>query len=381
MTVTRTTTAERARARIRKTSGLQEMIALLVASLTVTVGLFLVYNAKTIEFDDVDRLLKEKRLLNLSEVASAEQLLPFLDSFSSEHDRRFAAQKIYAYVQGEGSSGRRELPNVGELAKIRVTQKEITSQPKLDIFKRRLDEVKKDQSPQADFTLTLLTGSQLAELKPSFVVRPPTVFRRAFLLYAVLFFAGFYVAHLAWRRFGFAYDGLMLVIIHALTGIGLILMVSMRDPLRDLLIFTDFSLGVLLGCAAMALFALPDYQRLERRRLTFIPLVASLILSTLLIVFGTGPGASDAKVNLLGFQPVEAVKVLIVFFLAGYFAENWELLRELKTKQAGLLRVPGRLNIPRLQYVLPVVISMAIVLGSSFYKRTSVLLLCCRASF
>jgi len=51
-----------------------------------------------------------------------------------------------------------------------------------------------------------------------------------------------------------------------------------------------------------------------------VPLLASFALSLLLILFGYGPGTSDAKVNLFGFQPVEIIRLLLVFFLAGYFA-------------------------------------------------------------
>jgi len=53
--------------------------------------------------------------------------------------------------------------------------------------------------------------------------------------------------------------------------------------------------------AAAALSGL-DYQRLLGR-LTFVPLLASFALSVALVLFGHGPGTSDAKVNLLGFQP------------------------------------------------------------------------------
>ena len=49
--------------------------------------------------------------------------------------------------------------------------------------------------------------------------------------------------------------------------------------------------------------------------------------------FGSGPGGNDAKVNLGPFQPVEAIKILLVFFLAGYFARNWERLRDLREKR------------------------------------------------
>jgi hypothetical protein len=52
-------------------------------------------------------------------------------------------------------------------------------------------------------------------------------------------------------------------------------------------------------------------------------------LSILLILFGTGPGTSDAKVNLLGVQPVEAIRLLVVLFLGRLprFQENKPLAR------------------------------------------------------
>ena len=53
----------------------------------------------------------------------------------------------------------------------------------------------------------------------------------------------------------------------------------------------------------------------------------------LLLRFGSGPGGNDAKVNLGPFQPVEAIKILLVFFLAGYFTRNWERLRDLREKR------------------------------------------------
>ncbi len=54
--------------------------------------------------------------------------------------------------------------------------------------------------------------------------------------------------------------------------------------------------------------------------------------SGLLLALGSGPTGSDARVNLGPFQPVELIKILLVFFLAGYFARKWEWLRELRTR-------------------------------------------------
>ena len=56
-------------------------------------------------------------------------------------------------------------------------------------------------------------------------------------------------------------------------------------------------------------------------------MLAALSLSILLILFGTGPGTSSARVNLGPLQPIEAIRLLLALFLAGYFARRWEVLR------------------------------------------------------
>ena len=110
-----------------------------------------------------------------------------------------------------------------------------------------------------------------------------------------------------------------------------------------------------------------DFQRSIVRRLSYVPLLGAVLLSLLLIAFGSGPGTSDAKVNLMGVQPVEAIRVLVVLFLAGYFANRWEFLRALKEPRIRGGRL--RLDIPRLDYLLPVVIGMALVLLFFFLQK------------
>jgi len=39
-------------------------------------------------------------------------------------------------------------------------------------------------------------------------------------------------------------------------------MVSLRDPLRDNLLFADFAQGVVIGCVLLAALSALDYQRL-----------------------------------------------------------------------------------------------------------------------
>jgi cell division protein FtsW (lipid II flippase) len=102
-------------------------------------------------------------------------------------------------------------------------------------------------------------------------------------------------------------------------------------------------------------------------------LLASFAASLALLTFGSGPGVSDAKVNLsLGpvtVQPVELIKVLLVLFLAGYFADRWEFLRALKEPAGRLPRFLRAFNLPRLQYAAPVLAGVALATVFFFLQK------------
>ena len=314
---------QRARTAARST----ELVGLVAGSLVIAAGLLLVYAAKTHNAADV-----EKNTLDLNQLTGPQQLVPYLGMIPpAEQDA--VANGIYNRVR-EGE----RLGNVGVIARLRQDGEQPASQ---GVRKRRL-----------------LSGAEFALLKPSLRVRNLGDFWRRFLLWSGLFFVAFYVVHLVWRMRAFAGDNLFLPVIHVLAGIGLILMVSLRDPLRDTLMFADFSQGVLWGCVALIAFSMPDYER-HMGRLSWVPLLASLLLAIALGIFGTGPGTSDAKVNLVFFQPVEVIRILLVFFLAGYFAQNWDALRQLRQERGRLEKWSQRFNIPRLDYVLPVIFGVA----------------------
>lgn len=319
----------------------RETICLLCASFAVGFGLYLVYQAKSQTFIEVEEALLRKQLVNLNEVGSPAELLPLMTVFEDEGDKQFAAQKIFEFLQ----SGARPVPNVGALAKVRVNERE-----------------------------TLLAS--VRPLKSSFIVRRPADFRHDLLRYILLFFGSFYVVHIVWCALNFRGDQLLIPVIHLLTGLGFGLMISLSDPLRDTANFINYSQGVAIGCGFMLAASFLDYQRLmlRARRYYWIPLVLSLILSGLLIIKGYGPGTSEAKVNLnvplIGaIQPVEIIKILIVCFLAWYFGKHWEFLRDLKERNLVPLKVRRFIKIPRLKDLIPVVISILLVLCFFYFQK------------
>lgn len=356
MAVTRSKTLEREairrgpRARSSWRTG--EGIWLLAAGALAAFGLWFAYQAKASDFAAVDAGLASKQLLNLNTLGAREDLLPVLSQlFTEPAEREFAARKIY-YASGG-------LSNVGAIARIRVTAAELRGQRSLRAWRDRLGT--RDSMP-------LLTADQFRLLKPLLIVRTPAQFRRDFRLWVILFFAAFLLVHIFWSLRAFTGDGSFLPAILLLTGLGLILMVALRDPVRDNLLFTDFAQGVVIGCLVLAVSALLDYERIAGR-LAFVPLLASFVLSALLILFGTGPGTSDAKVNLFGFQPVELIRILLIFFLAGYFGSRWDVLRHARETRASLSAVTRRFDIPPIEYLLPILACVALSLAFFFLQR------------
>src|SRR5581483_6206549 len=180
-----------------------------------------------------------------------------------------------------------------------------------------------------------------------------------------LYLAAFQAVFLIWRWSGLRGDFAIVPAIHLLTGMGLILAVSLRDPLRDTLEFSKFAWGVALGCLVLLAPSLRVFRYQRFSGWCYTPLFAALGLFALLMRFGSGPTGNDAHVNLGPFQPVEAIKVLLVFFLAGYFTRNWERLRDLREKKL----LPRWAGVPRLSHVLPVMFAVVLALGFFFLLK------------
>jgi len=299
------------------------LILLLAATALVGCGLWLVWQSKSHVFEDFAKGSAESRIADLSQFKSVQQILPFLTSVAGNEDREFIARRIFS-VRG------REFANAGAVANIRVTVKEIAAHPRLESFPKRLAEAEAREArrkhrwfgPAAKpVSVSLLTPEQIRSFKQAVVVRSPADYRKRFLLWSFLCIGVFYAIHVFWRLRGFAGDQTVLPVLHLLSGTGLILMISLRDPLRDTLMFQDFAEGLILGALLLAVLSTIDFER-EFRGLSYVWLGLSVLLATALAFFGSGPGESDAKVNLGFFQPVEVIRILLVLFLAGYFARN-----------------------------------------------------------
>ena len=94
--------------------GWREFAWLAAASLLVSIGLALVYSAKTHNFGDLASRLDRGELLDLNSVSKPEQLLPFLQIFPSETERQAAANKTFEFL-----TAHRPIRNVGALARLR----------------------------------------------------------------------------------------------------------------------------------------------------------------------------------------------------------------------------------------------------------------------
>jgi cell division protein FtsW (lipid II flippase) len=124
-------------------------------------------------------------------------------------------------------------------------------------------------------------------------------------------------------------------------------------------------LWVLIGLGALAAVTLlPSVAWLRRYPYTWATL--GLVLLILTLLFGQDPNGSGARLwfNIGGvsFQPTEAVKLLLVVFLAGYLEDYRELLA-----LAG--RRVGVFVLPPLPYLAPILVMAGVTLVLLWVQR------------
>ena len=374
MALTRITAGERndRRARLSAASFGTGDLVLAATSLVAAIAIALVYAGRMGTLAWSAEAAGNPAVLNLNTVTSAGALEPVLGQvFDNPADAKFAARKLLQFLVS-GPEGRQLLPNVGGLLRIQVPVEEIDRDQPLVEYAERLRAARArafTAERPLPVTVPVLTTADLLKLKPRLGVRTEASFQRALIVWGVLFVAGFHAVSLIWRRRRIDGDRLLLSAAHLLTGLAFAVLVSRADPLRDTMLFVRFAQGTLIGLVFLSLASAIDFRKKVFGELSYVPLALAALLCVVLIVFGGGPGGSGAKVNLGPVQPIEAIRLLLALFLAGYFASKWELLRDIRSRTFRDRPVPSALNLPRVEYLLPVLIGVAVALGFFFIQK------------
>jgi cell division protein FtsW (lipid II flippase) len=170
---------------------------------------------------------------------------------------------------------------------------------------------------------------------------------------AALFAAGLFGAAV-WVRWRLhSADPMLLPIAATLAALGQMMTSRLEPELGP-----RQGVWVLIGLGAMTLVGLlPSIAWLRRYRYTLATL--AILLQILTLAFGKDPNGSGAAlwfvVGPVNVQPTEAVKLLLVVFLAAYLEDYRELLA-----MAG--RRLGRFQLPPLPYLAPILAMVGVAL-------------------
>jgi cell division protein FtsW (lipid II flippase) len=342
-----------------------ELLGLLACSAVILLGVSLTYLGKTGRLTynwgqtPVPCAAQGSHLIDLRRLRGTDDLVELLTMFGDREEQQAVAAALYRRATVEAPP----LEHVGGLAAVTIPAAEIRGNRRFVVLRSRLE-----RRPALE-RVPVLTSSDVTAIKPHVVVRTTREFSGRVWRAAAVFFAAFWIAHLVrrWRR---AHDDpLMLPILLLLSGIGLMTMLSLRDPLRDTIPAASFVGGIVGGLVLLLAASEVDFEASRLRRAVLSPLAVALGLAALLLVFGRGPGSSGVKVNLLGFQPVEAIRLLVVFALSAYFARRLEHLRELSEPPTPSRPWLRYVRVPRWKDVRPVVVSMTLVLAFFFLQK------------
>ncbi len=229
-------------------------------------------------------------------------------------------------------------------------------------------------------TIRLIESAVFSRLKPQVVVRGPNDFTHALFLFGGLFMALFWLVHVAWRFRQFNGDPYILPVLMMLTGLGLLMMFAIPDPLRDLLRGWDTVLAIGVGLVLFTVLSLTDiqhwgYDYSETGNRSFWWLGGAALISLLLLTIGFGPEGSTARVNLRMFlffgpeiQPVEIIKLFLLIFFAGYLARKWQFIRQLDAHLPKWVEWAG-IRLPNLKAMLPILFGVAFALVFFYLQK------------
>ena len=335
-----------------------ELLALAAVTIVVLLGIALTYSAK---IGRLDEAAPPAGMIPLYALKGSADLEPALAMFESGYERKFVARALFERAAAPNAP----LDHVGALADVKIAAATIRADRRLVALNARLAGRAVDDARD----VPVLSRPDIALLKPRLAVRSARMFVTGLGRAVALFVSAFWAVHLfrRWRRHDD--DPLVLPAVMLLCGVGVMTICALRDPIRDTITAGVFAGGAALGVLLLAAVSEIDFEASRLRRAVVLPLGLACALAALLLVFGSGPGTSGVKVNLLGAQPVEVIRLLVVFALAAYFGRRVELLRELSepaTPDRPWLRL---IRLPRWRDVRPVAVSMTLVLLFFFFQK------------
>jgi len=164
-----------------------------------------------------------------------------------------------------------------------------------------------------------LRGVALPPADLRLVARSQSNVARVFFGGLAGFVLAFALAHILVRRFASRADPFLLPLTALLSGLGLMMTYSVKDPWRDTLVFGGQVRGIVFwGLLALLIPLTPPFARLNLRRYEYVYALAGVGLMVLLLVAGHGPGG--VRIQVFGFEPIEIIKVLLALFAAAFLA-------------------------------------------------------------
>nr|MDQ2688425.1 FtsW/RodA/SpoVE family cell cycle protein [Armatimonadota bacterium] len=166
-----------------------------------------------------------------------------------------------------------------------------------------------------------LQNTTTSPVDDRFVARLPADVTRGFVGGAALFVLAFFLMHALLRKAAPDADPFLLPLVAFLSGIGLMMVYTVKDPYRDTFVFVGQVWGITVyGLIALAVPLLRVFGQIPLRRYQYAYAAISALLMLLLIGAGGGPG--DVHIRVFGFEPVEFIKVLLVLFVVSYLSER-----------------------------------------------------------
>ena len=167
-------------------------------------------------------------------------------------------------------------------------------------------------------------------------------------------FVAFVIAHIATRRFAPGADPALLPIAFALSGIGIAFVTRLAPDLA-----VNQVMWLFLGVAFMVL-VLAFVRNLDKvANYKYTLMIAGFLLLLSPLVPGLGQEIYGSRIWLslggFSFQPGEIAKIIIVLFLAGYLAQNREMLSVFSVRV-------GPFRLPDIRTLLPLILMWGVAL-------------------